>query len=180
VHATIDDAFVEGSVRSHSTNEVRRLPAAFALADGRELRLPLVVDAPVGEAVRRTVTLRVSLLPGYVRVGGEVVPVPQTVLAAATVVQWPAGYGALAKAPLAELRTALRPFEPRTFPRAWLAATAATGADREPAIALLLEQVRFGRADQAQVAMAALRELTGERLLVGDRDAWLAWSQARR
>jgi hypothetical protein len=54
------------------------------------------------------------------------------------------------------------------------------GPDRETAIALLLDQVRFGRADQARVAMAALRRLTGESLLVGDREAWLAWSQTRR
>ncbi len=181
VHAAIDDAFVEGSVRSYSRSDVVRLPAAFALGDGRELRVPIVVDEPVGEAVRRVVTVRVSLLPGYVGLGGEAVPVPETLLAARQCAQWPVGYGALAKAPLAELQAALRVFEPRTFPRAWLAATAlAGGADREAAAALLLEQVRFGRADQAQVAMAALRELTGERILVGDRDAWLAWSQTRR
>lgn len=183
VHAAIDDAYVEGSVRSHSRSDVIRLPAAFALADGRELRLPVAVDEPVGEAVRRTVVVRVSFLPGYVRIGDEAVPVPQTLLAEAKVVQWPAGYGTLQKAPLAELKASLRVFEPRTFPRAWLAAVAAASAptaDREAAIGLLLEPVRFGRADQAQVAMAALRELTGERLLVGDRDAWLAWSQARR
>lgn len=183
VHATIDDAFVEGSVRTFSRSDVVRLPDAFALADGTELRLPIAVDEPVGEAVRRVVTVRVSLLPGYVRLGGALAPVPQTLLAEAKVAQWPAGFGALQKAPLAELQAALRVFEPRAFPRAWLAAVAAAGApaaDRESAIALLLEPVRFGRADQAQVAMAALRELTGERLLVGDRDAWLAWSQSRR
>lgn len=183
VHASIDDAFVEGSVRSHSRSDVVRLPEAFALAEGRELRFPIVVDEPVGEAVRRTVVVRVSLLPGYVRLGGAAAPIPQTLLAEAKVAQWPAGYGALQKAPLVELQAALRQFEPRAFPRAWLAAVATAGApaaDREAAIGMLLEPVRFGRADQAQVAMAALRELTGESLLVGDRDAWLAWSQARR
>jgi len=183
VHVTIDDAYVEGSVRSASSSAVIRLPAAFMLATGSELRLPVAVDEPVEDAVRRSVVVRVSLLPGYVRVGDEAVPVPQTLLAEAKVTQWPAGYGAVQKAPLAELKAALRVFEPRTFPRVWLAAVAAAGApaaEREAAVALLLEPVRFGRADQAQVAMAALSQLTGEQLLVGDRDAWLAWSQTRR
>lgn len=181
VQASVRDAFVEGSERTGSTTTVVRLPEAFALANGRELRVPFVVDVPVGEAAQRDVQVRVSLLPGYVRIGGESAPVPQTLLATAVATQWPVGYGAVAKAPLAELQAALRNFEPRTFPRAWLAAAAVpAGADREAAIGLLLEQVRFGRADQAQVAMAALRRVTGEPLLVGDRDAWLAWSQSRR
>ena len=63
--------------------------------------------------------------------------------------------------PLPELRTVLRTFEPKLFARAYLAASATRGADRETAIELLLEQVRFGRPDQAQVAMAALRAITG-------------------
>ena len=45
---------------------------------------------------------------------------------------------------------------------------------------LLIDQVRYGRSDQAQVAMAALRASTGAEIPVGDRDGWLAWWQQRR
>lgn len=181
VQASVRDTYVEGSERGGDTTTVVRLPEAFEWAGGALLRVPVVVDVPVVEAVLREVSVRVSLLPGYVQVEGELAPVPQTLLATATVAQWPVGYGVVAKAPLAELRAALRAFEPRAFPRAWLAAAAVPpGQDREAAIALLLDQVRFGRADQARVATAALRRMTGESLLVGDREAWLAWSQTRR
>jgi hypothetical protein len=39
--------------------------------------------------------------------------------------------------------------------------------------------VRFGRVDQAQVAMAALRAITDAGVAIGDRDGWLAWWQER-
>ncbi|MFY9341403.1 MAG: hypothetical protein WAT39_02860, partial [Planctomycetota bacterium] len=73
-----------------------------------------------------------------------------------------------------------RTFGPANYARAWLAAQATRGADTEAAAALLIEQVRLGRADEAQVAMAALRTITGIDFVVGDRDAWLAWWQSRR
>jgi hypothetical protein len=181
VESTVRDTYAEGSERGGSMMDVVRLPDAFTWAGGADLLLPVTIDLPVADAVQREVQVRVSLLPGYVQIAGELAPVPQTLLAATTVAQWPVGYGVLAKAPLAELQAALRVFEPRVFPRVWLAAAALPpGPDRETAIALLLDQVRFGRADQARVAMAALRRLTGESLLVGDREAWLAWSQTRR
>ena len=44
---------------------------------------------------------------------------------------------------------------------------------------MLIDQVRYGRADQAQVAMAALKRVSGLSLAVGDRDAWLAWWQTK-
>lgn len=181
VQASVLDTYAEGSERGGSTMEVVRLPEGFAWAGGEDLLLPVAIDLPVADAVQRQTQVRVSLLPGYVQIDGELAPVPQTLLATANVAQWPVGYGAVAKAPLVELQAALRVFEPRAFPRAWLAAASVPpGPDRETAIALLLEQVRFGRADQARVAMAALRRMTGEPLLVGDREAWLAWSQTRR
>ena len=52
-------------------------------------------------------------------------------------------------------------------------------AQQREACALLVDQVRFGRADQAQVAMAALQNVNGLSIAVGDRDAWLDWWQAR-
>lgn len=180
VSVTVEDLFVEGSSRSARTQDFVWQPTALTLGGDTVLRLPVAIDLPGGTAVRRDITARVDLMPGYLQAKEGRLPVPQTTIAAATVTQWPVGHAAVAAAPLAELRTALRTFEPRFFARAFLAAAATRGADRETAIDLLLEQVRFGRADQAQVAMAALRTVTGADFLVGDRDAWLAWSRNRR
>jgi hypothetical protein len=180
VAVTVDDSFVDGGSRSSSTTEFVWLPADFELAADAVLRLPVAVDLMGGDAVRRTILVRVDVMPGYVSVADRRVPIRRTRLAAASFTQWPSGYEALAKAPLAELQAALRAFEPRQFARAWLAALQ-TGPDERPAaVALLIDQVRFGRSDQAQVAMAALRAITGAEIPVGDRDGWLAWWQQRR
>ena len=180
VAITVDDSFVEGSTQSSQSHNFSWQTSAFELAAGAVLRLPIEIDLAGVTAVRREVHVRVDLMPGYVRVAGERAPVSQTAIAARTLTQWPVGYGAVAAAPLTELKAALGAFGPKTFARAWLAAAATKGPDREVAIDLLLEQVRLGRADQAQVAMAALRGITGIQFLVGDRDAWLAWSRDRR
>lgn len=180
VVVAVEDAFVDGSTRSSRTQEFAWLPAALELGGDTMLRLPVAVELPGGSAVRREVHVHVDLMPGYVRQEGDRLPIERATIAARTVTQFPAGYDAVAAAPLAELQAALRTFAPRDFPRAWLAALATRGADREQAIELLVQQVRFGRADQAQVAMAALRVVTGVLVPVGDRDGWLAWWQQRR
>lgn len=180
VAITVDDSFVEGSTHSTQSHRFTWQTSSFELAGEAVLRLPIEIDLAGATAVRREVHVRIDLMPGYVMIGGERAPISQSAIAASTMTQWPVGYGAVAAAPLTELRAALSAFGPKTFARAWLAAAATKGADRETAIDLLLEQVRFGRADQAQVAMAALRGITGIQFLVGDRDAWLAWSRDRR
>jgi hypothetical protein len=144
------------------------------------LRLPIAVELPGQNAVRRQVLVRVDLMPGYVHTDAGRAPVPRTAIAAATATQWPVGYDAIAAAPLQQLQGALRAFEPKSFARAFLAAAAVTGPDRERAIELLVEQVRFGRPDQALVAMAALRAANAADLPIGDREAWLAWWNERR
>jgi hypothetical protein len=180
VAVTVDDSFVDGGSRSASTTEFVWLPADFDLTGSSVLTLPIAVDLGGGDAVRRTVLVRVDLMPGYATVAERRVPIRRTRLAAASFTQWPKGYEALAKAPLAELKAALRRFEPSQFARAWLAALQIGSEERPQAIALLIEQVRFGGPEQAQVAMAALRSITGVEVPVGDRDGWLAWWQQRR
>lgn len=174
----IDDAFVDGSTRAAESEECVRAPLR-AGADG-VFRLPIDVDLAPAGAVRRDVFVRVDLMPGYVGAKSERLPVPQTRLASFAATQWPVGYAAVADAPLAELRRALQNFGPATFARGWLAAAATSGDEREQAIDALIDMVRFGQGDQAQVAMAALREITGRGLPVGDREAWLAWHGQRR
>jgi hypothetical protein len=180
VTLSIDDTFVDGSTRSTQTQDFVWLPAAFAFASGQALALPIGLDVAASDAVRRVVRLRVDLMPGYVQIDGERVPVQRTAIGAVSLTQWPAGYQAIVRAPLLSLREALRLGDAAHFPHVFVAASFVRGDDRQPAIALLIEQVRFGRQDQALVAMAALRELTGESLPAGDRQAWLAWWQARR
>lgn len=180
VSVSVEDAFVEGGSRSLRKQDFLWLPEPFALRGDAVLRLPLAVDFPGEGAVKREVLVRIDLMPGYVLHEGGRSPVPRTTIAAATTTQFPVGYAAVAAAPLAELQRALQQFDPKTFARAFLAAYATSGDDRDKAIGLLIEQVRFGRADQAQVAMAALRAITQTNVVVGDRDGWLAWWQNRR
>lgn len=180
VAVTVDDSFVDGGSRSASTTEFVWLPADFDLSGAAVLSLPIAADLGGGDAVRRTVLVRVDLMPGYATVAERRVPIRRTRLAAVSFTQWPKGHEAVAKAPLAELKVALRRFERSQFARAWLAALL-TGPDERPeAIALLIEQVRFGGPEQAQVAMAALRSISGAEVPIGDRDGWLAWWQQRR
>ena len=156
------------------------LPAALTLAGNQELRLPVGIDADAGGSVQRTVHLRVDLMPGYVMVEGVRAPVQRTGIGACTLTQWPRGYEALLAAPLQALERALRTFDQPRFATVFLAAALTRGEDREKAMALLIEPVRFARADQAQVAMSALRAISGQVHAVGDREAWLAWWQTRR
>lgn len=180
VAVTIEDAFVDGSSRSSRTEDFIWLPATLRLAGDQELRLPVAIDADAGGSIQRTVHLRVDLMPGYLQVDGVRAPVQRTGIAACTLTQWPRGYETLQREPLKALELALRTFDEPRFPIVYLAAALTRGEDREKAMALLIEQVRFARAEQAQVAMATLRAISGETHPVGDRDAWLAWWQTRR
>jgi hypothetical protein len=183
VAVTIEDEFVDGGSRSSQTPVWVPLPTAVELTGDTLLTLPVAIDAPAGAAVRRTVYVRIDLMPCYVSVAtkdGRVrAPVRRTVADAGSWTQWPAGYDLLRKRPLDGLRAALADFRPGNFASAYLSALLVGPQDREQAIALLIDQVRFGGAGQAQVAMAALRRVTGVELPIGDRDAWLEWWQGR-
>ncbi len=180
VAVTIDDEYVDGSTRHSETKDFLWLPAAFELGGDRELRLPVEVGADPGDAVRRAIVVRVDLMPGYVQIDGRRSPVQRVTAGAASHTQWPAGYEVLRAQPIAGLRAALKDFTPNNFASAYLSAVLTPRKQRSEACALLIDQVRFGRADQAQVAMAALRQISGVRVAVGDRDGWLAWWESRR
>jgi hypothetical protein len=180
IAVAIDDTFVDGSTRSSTAQDFAWLPKAHQLADGERLRLPIEVAVPLGRAVRRVVHVRVDMMPGYVRIDGRRAPVRRWAIGASTATQWPDGYEEVAKAPLQALREAIRLGDPAHFPDVFVAAAFARGEERDQAVAMLIDQVRFGRPDQALVAMTALREATGENLPAADREAWLAWWQARR
>ena len=92
--------------------------------------------------------------------------------------QLPEGQEVTQKQPLAALKVALADFQPKNFGSAYLAALLLSPADRLAAAELLVDQIRYGRADQAQVAMAALKRVSGLSLAVGDRDMWLDWWQS--
>jgi hypothetical protein len=180
VAIALDDDFVDGSSRSTHAQDFVWLPTAWESEAGAPLVLPIEIDAAAGDVVRRVVHLRVDMMPGYASIDGVRAPVQRFDLGATSLTQWPRGHEAVARAPLAALREALRRGDPAHHPHVFVAAAFVRGDEREPAMALLIEQVRFGRQDQALVAMAALRELTGADLPAADREAWLAWWQARR
>ncbi len=178
VSVTVEDEYVDGSSRSLHTDGVVWLPERFELVGDNELLLPIDVGAASGDAVRRNVTVRIDMR-GHVEIDGIRAPVKSTSIAAGSYTQWPAGYDIIAKQPLAALKLALGAFQPKNFASVYLAALKIPAAHQYEACALLMDQVRFGRADQAQVAMAALQNVTGLSIAVGDRDAWLGWWQAR-
>lgn len=176
----VEDSFVDGSTRSWKHEDMVTLPGDCDLQGSQLLRVPVQLDAPGGEAVRRRVRVCYDLLPGFLRCGDVRAPIRRTRLGEATITQHPRGYDAIAAAPLAQLRQALVAFAPRDFARAWLAGQATAGAERTEAMGLLIDQVRLGRPDQATVAMATLSAMTDGVVPIGDREGWLAWWQRRR
>jgi len=180
VAVSIDDEYVDGSSRRTETKEFLWLPKSFELSGTRLLQLPIEIGAEVGDAVRRSVLVRVDLMPGYVTFEDVRAPVQRVTAGAVSYTQWPKGHEILAAQPLAGLREALKDFSPTNFASAYLSALLVPSAQRREACTLLIDQVRFGRADQAQVAMAALHQIAGVRIAVGDRDGWLAWWQSKQ
>lgn len=176
----VTDTFVDGGTQSEKRRWLEYLPQTFALQGQAVLRIPFVIDVPAGNAVQRVVRVRVDTVPCSVRAEDGAVPITQSTLARAELTLWPQGHEAVRAAPVQQLRAALQTFEPRNFARAYLAATFAPPEARAEVVGLLVEQVRLGQPEQAQVAMAALKAVTGAELAIGDRDAWLAWWQARR
>jgi len=176
----VEDSYVDGARNRWANQDLVDLPRALDLDGDNVLVVPIGVDAPGGDSVRRRLRITFELLPGFVRKGGARVPVRRTLLAAAELTQLPRGADEVAKAPLQHLRRALADFTVVTFPRAFVAATAVRGAERESAIDLLIDAVRLGRAEQALAAMVCLREIEPAGPAVGDRDGWLAWWQGRR
>ncbi|MGB3965753.1 MAG: hypothetical protein WBO45_03415, partial [Planctomycetota bacterium] len=117
VSFVVEDDFVEGGSRRSSNSVPVWLPAAVALRGDTVLTLPITIDLPSDQAVRRQVTVRVDLMPGHVQHEQGRSPVGRTTIAATVLRQWPVGYGALTKAPLAELQAALRTFGPANYAR---------------------------------------------------------------
>ncbi len=176
----VEDAYVDGSIRTWKHEDMVTLPADCDLRGSTQLTVPVQLDAPGGEAVRRRIRVCFDLLPGFLRCGAVRAPIRRTRLGETTITQHPRGYEAITAAPLAQLQRALAVFAPRDFPRAWLAAQATTGAERNQAMGLLIDQVRLGRPEQAAVAMATLSAMTDGAVPIGDREGWLAWWQRRR
>lgn len=176
----VEDAYVDGSIRTWKHEDMVTLPADCDLRGGARLSVPVQLDAPGGEAVRRRVRVCFDLLPGFLHCGAVRAPIRRTRLGETTITQHPRGYEAITAAPLAQLQQALAVFAPRDFARAWLAAQATTGAERTEAMGLLIDQVRLGRPEQAAVAMATLSAMTDGAVPIGDREGWLAWWQRRR
>lgn len=176
----VEDSYVSGARNRWSNQDLVDLPNTLELLGEARLVVPVGIAMPGGDSVRRRLRVTFEQLPGFVRQDGARIPVRRTLLAAAELTQFPRGADEVAKAPLEHLRRALGDFLPATFPRAFVAAMFVRDPEREPAIDLLVDTVRLGRAEQALVAMVCLREIDANGPPVGDRDGWLAWWQGRR
>lgn len=172
-----EDTYVDGSRRSQEGEAVVRLPRSHELSEASPLQLPLELGAAPAGAVRRKVAIRIEMLPGHVGVADMTCPVRRTPMARGAVEQLPLGADKLRAAPLASLREAMALGDAQRFPAVYLSACFLPQDQRRDGMELLVQWVRLGRPDQARVAMAALRELSGEPITVGDRERWLAWWQ---
>lgn len=173
VTLAIDDLFVDGTVKHQEMPEFLSLDQGLTLRPGSDLQLPIAIDLPPGGALRRTVVVRVELLPGHVQIDGVRAPLATTELVRQRCDLWPAGIGPIRREPLATLREALRRGDPEHFPHVVLAAACMPAEARAEAGALLIDVVRLGTPPQGRVATAALRELFAGGPRVGDRDGWL-------
>lgn len=177
---SVVDEFVEGSTSNRDRNDSMRLSQPVDLRPGVPFDLPVSLDLDVGAAVRRTIRIRLALLPGYVTAGELRAPVRRTEFGRLDLVQYPRGYAVIRDKPLQTLREAMKIGDEARFHHVWLAAHFAREADREAVLEDLMRWVRLGDAGQQRVAMASLKAVTGAAPAVGDRDAWLAWWQSRR
>lgn len=144
------------------------------------LRLPFAIEEAPPGVVLRELEIRVELLPGKLEIDGAELPCRRAPCATTTVSVWPAGVEPIRKAPLTTLREALRRGDVDHFPHVWLAARFLAPTDRGLGLRLLLDTIRLGTPDAAVAAMAAAREIVGDPSPpIGDREAWLAWWQAK-
>lgn len=181
LHFGIEDTLLDGSSREQTVNDTLRLPRDVELGGPTGvLQLPFELGAEPSAAIRRRISVTVSLLPGYVEVDGTAAPVRRTTLATVTLLQYPDGDGPIRAQPLRTLRAAMALGDAPHLPHVLLATMFAQGDEQEAMLPLLVQWVRLGRDDQATVAMAGLRELTGQPFAVGDRQRWLQWWQERR
>jgi hypothetical protein len=175
------DAFGSSLVRRES--DILR-PRSDVRLHEDALVLTFELTVPPGSACVRIVQVTAEMLPGQVRIEGELVPTQRAKCATRRIVQYPVGADAVAAAPLAQLREALAAGTDNFFPHVHLAARflaerSPDDADRATAIDLLVQSVRLGSAPQARAAGAALRVLTGEPIDAIARDRWLEWSSRR-
>jgi hypothetical protein len=177
---SVVDEFVEGSTSNRDRNETMRLSQPVALRPGQPFDLPIELDLDVGAAVRRTIRIRLALLPGYVTAGELRAPVRRTEFGKLDLVQYPRGYEPIRDNPRDTLKGAMKCGDEAHFRHVWLAAHFAKEADREVVLEDLMQWVRLGTAGQQRVAMASLRAVLGSGPAIGDREAWLAWWQGRR
>lgn len=171
------DTYVDGSTRRQEGEAVVRLPRSHQLTTASPLELPLELGAAPAGAVRRKVAIRIEMLPGHVGTADMTCPVRRTPVARGEAEQLPKGAEKLKAAPLASLREAMAIGDAQRFPAVYLSACFLPVEQRREGMELLVPWVRLGRPDQARIAMAALRELSGEPIPVGDRERWLAWWQ---
>jgi hypothetical protein len=171
------DTYVDGSTRRQEGEAVVRLPRSHDLTLATPLELPLELGAAPAGAVRRKVAIRIEMLPGHVGGADMSCPVRRAPMARGEAEQLPLGADKLRAAPLASLREAMAIGDAQRFPAVYLSACFLPPDQRREGMELLVQWVRLGRPDQARVAMAALRELSGEPITVGDRERWLAWWQ---
>lgn len=202
----VRDFDVLGEYREQEDTRPLQLERSIRLTPGEELQLGFDLPAAATHVVVREVQLRIELLPCVLQVGDQRLPIGRTGRARAgredlarleaasrlrrgvsgytscgerSLLLYPEGYEKIQAAPLEVLRIALRRGGERVWRHIFLAAHFLPVAQRETAMALLIDKVRTGAGTDTKVAMGALRLLSQEDIAVTDRGAWLRWWQRR-
>jgi hypothetical protein len=176
---TVDDLDCYGGRSRSEFSEILAVPADVAFDDGGRLELVFGIPPLPAEGCEREIGVACDLLPGTLLVDGRPVPNQRTRLGEIRLTAFPRGIDGVRAHPYTHLRNGLESGDPRHFDNVFLAARLMDEEFREDAIQTAIRHVRVGRPEVARVAMAALRELSGVRISVEDRDGWLAWSQTR-
>ncbi len=155
------------------------LQETVKIGAGDPLVQPFGLPALAAEGCLRKVAISVDWMPGNVVLADGPAPHGRASLARRTFTFYPRGIGPLKENPYTTLRNAIESGDSKYFDNLFLAARLMPDSFREDALRKLIQGVRVGRPDVVRACTAALREITGENLPLGNRDAWLGWWAGR-
>jgi hypothetical protein len=174
-----------GTRLTNESSTVVDLPLEVDFAAGQMVEVPVSLDVPAAGSILRQIAVEVWLMPGYAAVGDANCPIRRTRCARGEATLVPRGHEPIAARPLAALQAALRVGDTAHFAHVYLAARVlaerGTPADRDAALAALIDRLRLGNAAQVSNVMASLGWLAPDAAAdQRDRAEWLQWWSALR
>ena len=176
----VTDHDVFGNRLERSVQSILRPEQSLQLEAGAVFSIDVPFPQMPTQGIWREVEVQVSLLPTELRIGGRTAPVRQTPLADTAVRLYPPGAEVVRAKPLKTLEAALgRSDRSAVLRHIALAAHFMPSESGNEAIDRVIAWLRLARPVESRIAMAALREMSGQPFSIDDRAAWLSWSRAR-